>query len=69
VTPEIQSKIAVWRQKALDGTLTLEEMKEAVKLMREGRVSAASASDSSRRKTAKAEIKSADEMLDELGTN
>lgn len=66
---ETQSKIAIFRQKAIDGTLTKEDMIEAVKIMRGDRKAAASAtasSGTSRRAKAKAEIKSADEMLDEL---
>lgn len=67
MTPEIQSKIAIYRQKAVDGTLTLDEMKEAVLMMRQNRRTAAASASSPRRAKAKAEIKSADEMLNELG--
>ena len=67
MSPDVQAKLAVLRQKAIDGTLSLDEMKEAVVLMRGDRKAAAVVSDNSRRKRAKAEIKSADEMLDELG--
>lgn len=63
---EEQSKIAVWRQKSIDGTLTLEEMKEIVAVLRQGRRSAAAASESARRSRAKKEIPSADEMLRDL---
>jgi len=66
-SPEVQSKISIWRQKALEGTLTLEEMKEAIVILRGGRVSAAHASEGARRKTAKAAIPSADDLLAELG--
>lgn len=65
-TPELAAKIAIWRQKALDGTLTVEEMKEAILARREGRISASYASDTARRKKAKAEIPSADALLSEL---
>lgn len=69
MTPELNAKIAIWRQRALEGTLTLEEQREAILLLREGRVNAARASEASRRTgKAKAKIKSADEMLDELGS-
>ena len=66
---ETQAKLAVWRQKVLEGTLTLEEMTEAVLIMRGDRKNAATsaASSSSRRAKVKAEIPSADDMLDELG--
>jgi hypothetical protein len=36
-SPELQSKLALWRQKSIDGTITLEELKEAVKIMRADR--------------------------------
>lgn len=65
--PLLQSKIALWRAKALDGTITIEELREAVAAMRQDRKSAAVASDKSRRAKAKAEIPSADDMLGELG--
>ncbi|MDE2097542.1 MAG: hypothetical protein KGL39_09875 [Patescibacteria group bacterium] len=67
VTPETQAKIAIWRQKAVEGTLTVEEMKEAIHLLRAGRIGAHIASDTSRRKKAKADIPSADDLLAELG--
>ena len=66
-TPEMQAKISIWRQKALEGTLSVEEMKEAILALRAGRVSAAHASESARRSKAKTEIPSADELLAELG--
>jgi hypothetical protein len=67
MTPELNAKIAIWRQKALDGTLTIEEMKDAIQALRQGRVSAAHASETARRSRAKAEIPSANDLLDELG--
>jgi hypothetical protein len=66
-TVEQQAKIAVFRQKLTEGTITVQEMREATELLRAGRKSAATASDSSRRTKAKAVIQSADEMLNELG--
>lgn len=66
MSPELQSKIALWRQKAIDGTLTQEEMKEAIVALRGDRRSAAHASDKSRRTKAKAAIPSADDLLSEL---
>lgn len=68
MAPELQSRIALWRAKALDGTITIEELREAVAAMRQDRKSAAVASDKSRRAKAKAEIPSADDMLSELGS-
>ena len=69
MSPEVIAKLAILRQKANEGTLSVDEMKEAVILMRGDRKATASAPASSgtRRAKAKAEIKSADEMLDELG--
>ena len=65
---ELQSKIADWRLRAAEGSLSLDEMKEAVKYLRAGRFAAsqASAASSSKRKKAIAEIPSAGDMLDEL---
>ncbi|MGH9438466.1 MAG: hypothetical protein ACRD22_11370 [Terriglobia bacterium] len=64
-SPEVQSKIAVWRRKALDGTITLDEMKQAILIMREARNSAAQqtrAKPTSNRRSAK----SADDLLSEF---
>ena len=41
---ELQSKIALWRSKCADGTMTSEEYIEAIALLREGRLAAATAS-------------------------
>ena len=67
MTPETQAKIAMWRSKAAEGTLTQEEMKEAILVLRGDRLSAAKASDSAKRKTAIKNIPSADDLLGELG--
>jgi hypothetical protein len=67
MTPMVQEKIALLRQKAIDGTLTVEETKEAVILLREGRMGAAIASDKARSKVAKKVVLSADDLLSELG--
>lgn len=69
MSPEVTAKIVVLRQKMMDGTATIDELKQAVELMRGDRKAIASAptSTGARRAKAKAEIKSADEMLDELG--
>ena len=67
-SPELQSQIAIWRARAADGSLTLPEMKEAIKLLRDGRVTAGQAAVSAKsRAKAKAEIKPADDLLSELG--
>lgn len=67
MSPEMQSKIAVWRAKAEAGMLTEEEMVEGIKALRQERFGAASASDASKRKKAAAVIPDADDLLKELG--
>lgn len=64
-SPETQSKLALWRQKVADNTITDEEMKEATELLR-GERKAAMESSAKRRKAAKASVKSGDDLLDEL---
>ena len=44
MSPELQSKIAHWRVKAVNGTLTADEMREAITALRQDRVGAAVAS-------------------------
>lgn len=66
MTPEIASKVAVWRAKAANNTLTLEEMREAIAIMRQGRLGAAAASSAARRSRAKAEIPDAEDLLAEM---
>lgn len=66
MNPELQTKMAAWRQKAVDNTLTIEDMREAINMLRAGRKSAAVASESSRRTKARKVVKTADEMLSEL---
>lgn len=39
---QTQSQISIYRQKAIEGTLTLDDMKEAIKMLREGRATAQS---------------------------
>jgi len=67
VSPDLVSKIQIWRQRSRDGSLTEADMAEAVLALRGDRKSAAIASDTSRRKTAKAVVPDADDMLKELG--
>jgi hypothetical protein len=60
-SPELQSKLAQWRQKAIDGTITLDELKEAVKIMRSDRHAALDAQmkSSSGKRTPKAPVDTA----------
>ena len=66
-TLDTMTKIAIWRQKAIDGTLTVEEMKEAIQVMRGDRRGAAIASDKARKAEAGVAIPTADDLLAELG--
>jgi rhodanese-related sulfurtransferase len=67
---ELQSKIAAWRLKAADGTLTLDEMKEAIVHLRAGRLSAAVAASAVKKVSAtgakKTIISNSDDLLDEI---
>lgn len=66
-SPELQSKLALWRQKSIDGTITLEELKEAVRIMRADRHAALDAqmkSSSGARKSTKAPVDTAKLMND-----
>lgn len=62
--PELLSKIAEWRAKAADGTMTAEDYREAIAALRAGRLSAAT---SSKKAPKKKEVASGDDMLKELG--
>lgn len=68
-SPELQAKITLWRHKGANGTLTIEEAREAVLALRADRVSASVASEKSRARAAvkKADIPSADDLLAEMG--
>ena len=68
-SPEMQAKIQIWRQKAREGTLTQDEMREAIAALRQDRVSAAGVSATSREKKATAKAKknvNSDDLLNEL---
>jgi hypothetical protein len=67
MSPEVMSRIAIWRVKACDGTLTTEEMKEAIALIRGDRKSASFASEKSKAKKAESRVPDADDLLNELG--
>lgn len=66
LSPEQQQRLTILRARQDSGEITLDEMKEAVLILRQGRVSAAAASDSSKRKKAATAIPNADDMLGEL---
>lgn len=65
---EYQSKIAAWRIKAAEGTLTLEEMRESIILLRADRQAAGQASRTAaaKRKKAFATIPTAEDLLSEM---
>lgn len=67
---ELQSKIAAWRLRAAEGTLTLDEMKEAIVHLRAGRLTAATAAATTKRTSAagakKTVIANSDDLLSEL---
>lgn len=52
MTPELQAQVAIWRSKAINGTLTPEDELEAIRVLREGRVSAAVSSENSKKRAA-----------------
>ena len=66
MNPEINQRIALLRGKIADGSITEEEMKEGVKILREGRISAAYSAEATKRKKAIAAVPAAADMLDEL---
>lgn len=75
----IAEKIQLWRQKAADGTISLDEMREAIAAIRKERVNAQEKSTTSRTRKAKSEASSggttsskaapinSDDLLGELG--
>lgn len=67
MTPEVMAKVNMWRTRAAEGSLTPDEMKGAIDLLREGRQQAAKSSAAAVRTKAKAAIPSADDLLRELG--
>lgn len=66
ITPELQSKITIWRQKAREGTLTPAEMREALQALAQDRVRAAGTSAKARTKKAGKAAVNSDDLLSEL---
>jgi len=69
--PELLNQIAEWRRKSTDGTITLDEMREAIKVLRGNRIGAIASATSAKAKTSKSKAsaipaKSADSLLSEL---
>jgi hypothetical protein len=64
---DLQMKVEEWRSKARAGTLTLEETREAIKVLRAGRSLIATATGGSKTNRAtKAAKPSGDDLLSEL---
>lgn len=66
ITLDTQIKVAEWQKKCREGTMTLEEYREVIAHMRQGRVAAAKASASKGSRTKKVAVNS-DDLLAELG--
>jgi hypothetical protein len=64
-SPELASQVALWRQKAKDGTLTQDEMREAIQALRAERATASPTGTSVKRTAAKAKPSSED-LLSQL---
>ena len=62
VSPEMMERIAILRQKARDGTLTLDETKEGIAFLRQERMAMAPA-----KATTKKPVVDVDNLLGELG--
>jgi lipopolysaccharide export system protein LptC len=67
----IQEKIQEWRRKSAEGTMTIDDMREAIAAIRKERVQASEVSKKSRTKKADAKAKQepvdSDDLLKELG--
>lgn len=69
MTPETLSRINMWRAKCVDGTITPDELQQAMAALRGERKASAVATSSSKARVtkAKAVIPSADDLLKEMG--
>lgn len=63
---DLQLKVAEWRAKARAGTLTLDETRDAIKVLRSGRAAVAQASAGTKARKAKEPAKSGEDLLSEL---
>lgn len=68
LSPETQSRMAVWRQKSADGTITMEEQREAVAALRADRRNAEAAPSTKRSSSTKQPPRAASDMLKDLGS-
>ena len=60
-----EAELNLLRAKCVDGTATLEDMKQAIRILRAGRETARFSAESARKK-AKAAVPNANDLLDEL---
>lgn len=51
-SPELESRVQIWRQKCADGTITQDDYREVVALLRQHRFGASAAASSSKPKVA-----------------
>ena len=65
ISPELSMRMATWRQKASAGTLSIEEMREAIAALRGSRRTAAEAAPA-KRSSSRGPARSADDMLKDL---
>lgn len=63
---DISAKVQIWREKAKAGTLSHEEMKEAIQALRAGRASASVTSSAARTSRAKKAPVNSDDLLAQL---
>lgn len=63
---ETLNKISQWRQKCADGSITIEEMAEAIKILREDRLAAAQTKPAKAPKVPKPPDARTQEILDAL---
>lgn len=67
LSPELQAKMFRWRQRCIEGTITDEDLTEAMTALRGERSAAAQQTKTARTKAAKVAIPSAKDLLDEMG--
>lgn len=65
---EYHQRIVLYRQKSADGTITMEEMREAVALMRQKRLSAAATAVKGRAKATAKAAPNAAALMNELNS-
>lgn len=69
ISPEAQAQVQLWRQKAREGSLTQDEMRQAIAILRQDRVAASGTSDKAKTTRATSRAKkniNSDDLLGEL---